>query len=78
MTDPSQTAKSFLPLDTLFDNPVFAGGIGLAGLGTAAAIARRSVIAGAGLVKRRLLVDLEISKQDPSYPWLLGWLAQPR
>jgi chaperone BCS1 len=78
MTDPKQTAKSFLPLDTLFENPVFAGGIGLAGLGAAAAIARKSVIQGAGLVKRRLLVDLEISKQDPSYPWLLGWLAQPR
>lgn len=70
--------KSFLPLDTLFENPVFAGGVGLAGIGAAAAIARRSLIQGASLVKKRLLVDLEISKQDPSYPWILNWLAQPR
>lgn len=77
MTDPTQTAKSFLPLETLFDNPVFAGGIGLAGLGAAAAIARRSIIQGAGLLKRRLLVDVEISKQDPSYPWILQWLVRP-
>jgi len=61
------TSSSFLPLDVLFDNPVFAGGIGLAGLGAAAALARKSVIQGAGLLKRRLLVDLEISKQDDSY-----------
>ncbi|RDW89268.1 putative BCS1 protein [Coleophoma cylindrospora] len=69
---------SILNLDVLFDNPVFAGGIGLAGLGAAAAIARRSVIQGASLVKRRLLVDLEISKQDDSYQWILAWLSLPR
>jgi len=63
----TSTSSSFLPLDALFDNPVFAGGIGLAGLGAAAALARKSVIQGAGLLKRRLLVDLEISKQDDSY-----------
>lgn len=63
-------SKSLLPLDVLFDNPVFAGGIGLAGLGAAAAIGRRWMILGAGLVKRRLLVDLEISKQDQSYQYV--------
>jgi chaperone BCS1 len=74
MTDPTLAPKSFLPLDTLFDNPVFAGGIGLAGLGAAAAIARKSVIQGASFVKRRLLVDVEISKADASYKWVLSWL----
>ncbi|KAG0649651.1 chaperone BCS1 [Hyphodiscus hymeniophilus] len=78
MTDPTKTAKPFLPLDTLFENPVFAGGIGLAGLGVAAQIGRKSVIRGASLIKQRLLVNLEISKQDPSYPWILQWLARPR
>lgn len=78
MTDPITPSKSLLPLDTLFDNPVFAGGVGLAGLGAAAAIARRSLIQGANLVKRRLLVDIEISKTDPSYPWILNWLSRPR
>jgi mitochondrial chaperone BCS1 len=62
----------------LFDNPVFAGGIGLAGLGATAALGRRWAVQGAGLIKRRLLVDLEISKEDPSYPWILAWLTLPR
>jgi chaperone BCS1 len=70
--------KSFLPLDSLFENPVFAGGLGLAGLGAAAALGRRWVIKGASLVKQRLLVDLEISKQDESYQWVLAWLSLPR
>jgi len=72
--------KSFLPfdLDVLFENPVFAGGAGLAGLGAVAAIARRSAIRGAGLIKRRLLVNLEVSKQDPAYNFILAWLALPR
>lgn len=78
MSAPESTATtttSILPLDVLFQNPVFAGGIGLASLGAAAAILRRSAIQGASLVKRRLLVDVEISKQDPSYPWLMGWIT---
>ena len=74
----SQPQHSFLGLDALFDNPLFAGGVGLAGLGAAAALGRRFAIQGAGLIKRRLLVDLEISKQDPSYQWILGWLSLPR
>jgi chaperone BCS1 len=70
--------SSFLPLDALLNNPVFAGGIGLGGLGLAAAFARRSAVQGASLVKRRLLVDLEISKQDDSYQSILAWLSLPR
>lgn len=75
---PSSPPTSILSLDALFDNPLFAGGIGLAGLGAAAALARRSAIQGAGLIKRRMLVDLEISKTDTSYPWVLAWLSIPR
>ena len=78
MSDLTPTAKFFPPLDTLFENPVFAGGLGLAGLGVAAQIGRKSVIRGATLVKQRLLVNLEISKRDPSYPWILQWLSRPR
>ena len=78
MTDITPTAKSILPLETLFENPVFAGGIGLAGLGVAAQIGRKSIVRGASLIKARLLVNLEISKQDPSYTWILQWLARPR
>ncbi|KAL2184564.1 hypothetical protein L209DRAFT_758107 [Thermothelomyces heterothallicus CBS 203.75] len=69
---------SVLGLDALFNNPVFAGGIGLAGLGAAAAFGRRALISGAALLRRQLLVNIEISKRDPSYNWVLAWLAQPR
>ncbi|RFU25111.1 hypothetical protein B7463_g11225, partial [Scytalidium lignicola] len=75
---PPDSSSSFLPLDALFNNPLFAGGIGLAGLGAAAALARRTAIQSAHLIKRRLLVDLEISKQDDSYQWILAWLSLPR
>jgi chaperone BCS1 len=65
-------------LNTLFDNPLFAGGIGLAALGTAAAVGRRALLTGLGLLRRRLLVHVEISRLDPSYPWILAWLSRPR
>ncbi|KAK0734930.1 BCS1 N terminal-domain-containing protein [Lasiosphaeria miniovina] len=65
-------------LDALFTNPVFAGGIGLAGLGAAAAFGRRAVISGVAMLRRQMLVNIEISKRDPSYTWVLAWLAQPR
>jgi chaperone BCS1 len=75
---PSPPPTSLYSLDGLFDNPLFAGGIGLAGLGAAAALARRSAIAGARLIKQRLLIDIEISKTDGAYPWILAWLTLPR
>ncbi|KAI6246311.1 Mitochondrial chaperone BCS1 [Erysiphe necator] len=61
--------------DTLFNNPVFAGGVGLGGLAAATAIAQRWTIKAASLIKRRLLVDLEISKHDHAYQWILSWLS---
>ncbi|KAJ0161389.1 Mitochondrial chaperone BCS1 [Colletotrichum tanaceti] len=78
-SSPSPSAPaSVLSLDALFNNPLFAGGIGLASLGAAAAFARKGVIVVAGAARRRLLVNVEISKQDPAYPWVLAWLSQPR
>ncbi len=75
---PPLTAQSIFNLDVLFNTPVFAGGIGLAGLGAAAAFGRRAAIGGASLLRRQMLVNVEISKRDPSYSWVLQWLAQPR
>ncbi|KAH8708968.1 Mitochondrial chaperone BCS1 [Beauveria bassiana] len=69
---------SIFSLNELFDNPLFAGGIGLASLGAAAAFARKGVIVAVGAARRRLLVNVEISKQDPAYPWILAWLSTPR
>jgi chaperone BCS1 len=74
----STTAASLLNLDALFTNPLFAGGIGLAGLGAAAAALRKGSIRGAALLRRRLLVNLEISKNDESYQWMLAWLSLHR
>ncbi|KAL1876426.1 hypothetical protein VTK73DRAFT_9292 [Phialemonium thermophilum] len=75
---PPQGLSSLLTPNALFDNPLFAGGIGLASLGAAAAFARRMAISGADLLRRRMLVNVEISRRDPSYPWVLAWLSQPR
>lgn len=72
------TLSALLNPSALFDNPLFAGGLGLAGLGTAAALARKGLIVAAHGLKRRLLINVEISRQDPSYPWILAWLSQPR
>ncbi|UNI19228.1 Complex III assembly protein translocase and chaperone [Purpureocillium takamizusanense] len=74
----SSAPSSLFNLDALFDNPLFAGGIGLASLGAAAAFARKGAIVALGAARRRLLVNVEISKQDPAYPWILAWLSQPR
>lgn len=65
-------------LNTLFSNPVFAGGFGLASLGAAVSLGRRGFMATTSLIRRQLLVHVEISKSDPSYHWVLQWLAQPR
>ena len=75
---PEPAATSALNINALFDNPLFAGGIGLASLGAVAAFARKGALSALGAARRRLLVNVEISKQDPAYPWILAWLSQPR
>ncbi|KOS22236.1 Mitochondrial chaperone BCS1 [Escovopsis weberi] len=77
MSDPTPSSAP-LSLNALFDNPLFAGGIGLASLGAAAAFARKGLLSALGAARRRLLVNVEISKQDAAYPWVLAWLSQPR
>ncbi|KAI0484857.1 BCS1 N terminal-domain-containing protein [Xylariaceae sp. FL0804] len=69
---------SLIDFNALLENPVFAGGFGLASLGAALAFGRRSAIAAVGLIRRRMLVSVEISRQDAAYPWVLAWLSQPR
>lgn len=74
----AESTGSVLGLNALLDNPLFAGGIGLGALGAAAAFARKGAIRAADVARHRLLVNVEISKQDPAYPWILAWLSQPR
>ncbi|OQV01833.1 hypothetical protein CLAIMM_07124 [Cladophialophora immunda] len=59
----------------LINNPFFTAGFGLAGLGTIFAFGRRGLRHGAALMRRRLLVDVEISVRDDSYPWFLYWMT---
>lgn len=50
-------------------------GFGLAILATAARIGSKGVQLGAAALRQRLLVDVEITRKDPSYPWLLQWMT---
>lgn len=59
----------------LSGNPFFTAGFGLAGLGAAATLGRRGARHGAALLRRRLLVDVEINVQDDSYQWFLYWMT---
>lgn len=80
-SQPAQPPTSLmegLNFNSVLESPVFAGGLGLAALGSAAALARRGAIQGARLLRRQLLVNVEISKNDPSYKWLLAYLSRPR
>ena len=49
-------------------------GLGLAGLGAAAAVARKSTRHVANLIRRQLLIDVEIGVKDQSYAWFLQWM----
>ncbi|KAL8947572.1 MAG: hypothetical protein Q9222_006164 [Ikaeria aurantiellina] len=61
------------------NNPFFTAGLGLAGFGAVIAVAQRGLRQGASLLKRRLLVDVEINVKDDSYQWFLQWMtAQSR
>lgn len=60
----------------LASNPFFTAGFGLAGLGAVAAFGQRGLRRAAGLLRRRLLVDVEINIRDESYPWFLYWMSQ--
>lgn len=57
-------------------NPYFSAGFGLIGVGAGLTLLRQGLNAGAGLVRRRLLVTLEIPSKDKSYLWFLQWMSQ--
>src|SRR3984957_5043952 len=59
----------------LTTNPYFSAGAGLLGIGTGLAILRQGLLRYSYIVKRQLLVSLEIPSRDKSYHWVLQWLA---
>ena len=64
-----------LTLTQLQGNPFFTAGFGLAILGAAARYGSMGVRRGVELLKRRMLVDLEITRHDQSYDWILNWMT---
>ncbi|KAL9096739.1 MAG: hypothetical protein Q9165_001227 [Trypethelium subeluteriae] len=50
-------------------------GFGLAGLGVIVAAGRTGIRHGAALIKRRMLVHVEITARDTAYQWLLQWMS---
>ncbi|KAI9716057.1 MAG: hypothetical protein M1828_000468 [Chrysothrix sp. TS-e1954] len=59
----------------LSKNPFFTAGLGLAALGTGLRLGQQGLRHGAALLRRRLLVDIEITRHDKSYPWFLQWMS---
>ncbi|KAK5118031.1 hypothetical protein LTR62_004076 [Meristemomyces frigidus] len=62
-------------LAQLQSNPFFTAGFGLAALGAALRYGSRGIQQAAALLRRRLLVDLEITRHDKSYDWVLNWMT---
>jgi len=60
----------------LTGNPLFTAGFGLAALGTSVTIGLKGLRLAAALIRRRLLVDVEITRADESYHWFLRWMSE--
>ncbi|KAL8862081.1 MAG: hypothetical protein Q9178_001536 [Gyalolechia marmorata] len=56
-------------------NPFFTGGLGLAGFAAILAGAQKGLRQSASLLKRRLLVDVDINVKDDTYQWFLYWMT---
>jgi len=62
--------------EQLTSNPLFTGGLGLAGLGAGLRYGQQGLRGAASLIRRRMLVDIEITRHDASYPWILNWMTR--
>eukprot|EP00953_Heterococcus_sp_UTEX-ZZ885_P039447 20218-Heterococcus_DN1.PRE.1 len=70
-----QQSGSLFSIAQMDNNPFFTGGVGLAFLGAAAGIARRLGGAATMMARRHLLMTLEVTNKDVSFPWVLHWLT---
>jgi chaperone BCS1 len=61
-------------ISNLTKNPLFAGGLGIAGLGVGAALLRRGLLSGMLLAQKHFTVSMEIPSKDRSYQWMLHWI----
>ncbi|KAL4878670.1 BCS1 N terminal-domain-containing protein [Aspergillus karnatakaensis] len=58
----------------LASNPFFTAGFGLAGLTVGARFAQQGLRHGVDFIRRRMLVEVEITHKDDSYKWFLNWM----
>jgi len=65
-------------IQALTQNPYFAAGFGLVGVGAVMSFLRTSSSSIQEAARRRMLVSLEIPSQDYSYTWVMQWLVQKR
>ena len=59
----------------LLKNPFFTAGFGLASFGAVVRYGSLGLRRGGELLRRRMLVDLEITRHDESYNWVLNWMT---
>ncbi|EMC92763.1 hypothetical protein BAUCODRAFT_261705 [Baudoinia panamericana UAMH 10762] len=58
----------------LLNNPFFTAGFGLAGLAAAVRYGSRGLAQVGSLLRQRLLVDVEVTRHDKAYDWVLNWM----
>lgn len=66
--------SSPLQLHQLLQNPVFAGGAGVAGLAAAAGLSRQLLLSSIRILQRYYTISLEVASKDRSYHWLLPYI----
>ncbi|KAF2086737.1 hypothetical protein K490DRAFT_74328 [Saccharata proteae CBS 121410] len=59
----------------LAGNPFFTAGFGLAGIAAVGRLGQKGVKYGTYYLRRHLLVDLEVTRLDDSYNWILRWIS---
>ncbi|KAF9475855.1 mitochondrial chaperone BCS1 [Pholiota conissans] len=74
VTSASGTTPFFLS-NFLNDNPYFQAGFGLMALGVGLTALRQGVVLGTSVLRRRMLVTLEINNKDKAYEWFLSWMS---
>ena len=62
-------------IQELKSNKLFSAGFGLGVLGAGTALLRKFSTVGLSVLRRKLLVSVELNSRDPSYTWFLNWMS---